>query len=180
MYCHICKGSVTCYSGSCTLTSEISIMELCQVMMITAAESDPDTELLTQQTFCVSPQHSGGACVAVMCVVLAVYVCAFSTLIIENDARWRPAYHCEVVFVNICLLTLTGALRVRVICFSLCLQHIYSLRTTKTMLPFFLFCQRIYGLPGMPVFTTTTNTAVQHHSTTPNFMEEVSACNHPA
>ena len=55
--------------------------------MITAVESDPDMELLTQQTFCFSPQHSGGACVGFICVVLVVCVCAFSTLIIENDAR---------------------------------------------------------------------------------------------
>ena len=41
----------------------------------------------------------------------------------------------------------------------------------------FCFLQRIYGLPGMPIFTTATNTAVQHHSTTPSFMEEVSASN---
>ena len=87
VYCHICEHSVTRGSGSCTLTSGISIMELCQVMMITAAESDPDMELSTPQTFCFSPQHSGGACVGVICVVLVVYVCAFSTLIIENDAR---------------------------------------------------------------------------------------------
>ncbi|XP_070173876.1 dedicator of cytokinesis protein 9-like isoform X3 [Littorina saxatilis] len=33
--------------------------------------------------------------------------------------------------------------------------------------------KRIYGLPGMSVFTTLANTSVQHHSTTPNFMEEV-------
>ena len=87
MYCHIRKHSVTCCSGSCTLTLGISIMELCQVMMITAAESDPAMELSERQTFCFSPQHSGGACVAVICVGLVVYVCAFSTLIIENDAR---------------------------------------------------------------------------------------------
>ncbi|XP_076453954.1 dedicator of cytokinesis protein 9-like isoform X3 [Babylonia areolata] len=33
--------------------------------------------------------------------------------------------------------------------------------------------RRIYGLPGMSVFTTTANTSVLHHSTTPNFMDEV-------
>ncbi|KAL8624516.1 hypothetical protein ACOMHN_053059 [Nucella lapillus] len=33
--------------------------------------------------------------------------------------------------------------------------------------------KRIYGLPGTSVFTTTANTTVQHHCTTPNFMDEV-------
>ena len=55
VYCHICKRSVTCCSGSCTLTSGISAIELCQVMMVTAAESDPDMELSEPQTFCFSP-----------------------------------------------------------------------------------------------------------------------------
>ena len=64
---HTCVCSVVHASavlsgiGSCTLTLGMSITEFIinNVMKSTVAESNLDMGLLTQQTFCCNPQHSG-------------------------------------------------------------------------------------------------------------------------
>ena len=48
-------GTLNHHSGKCTPTLGISIMEFCHVIKIIPAESNPDVELLTQQTFCCRP-----------------------------------------------------------------------------------------------------------------------------
>ena len=103
-------------------------------------------------------------------VIFIMSACASFKLIKRMDTRLGPAYHYEQK-------------KKKMVCWHSQLCSIGELSDLcflfSAFMACFVFCflQRIYGLPGMPIFTTATNTAVQHHSTTPSFMEEVSAPN---
>ena len=59
---HTCTCSVTPHSGSCTLTLDISvIMEFVMLWRLLYMKMNPDTDLLTQQTFCCSSDNQARA-----------------------------------------------------------------------------------------------------------------------